>query len=109
VRANYVELVHSRPPEEMAEPERGEGAVTLDAVHRCIRDLPEEQRVALLLVAVEGLSYKEVGSVLNVPVGTVTSRIARARQAVKANMESAAASRLTSPMTACDGGHKNAK
>ncbi|MCC8402467.1 RNA polymerase sigma factor [Paraburkholderia sp. MMS20-SJTN17] len=48
------------------------------AVHR----LPDAQRVVLLLVAVEGLSYSEAADVLQVPIGTVMSRLSRARQAI---------------------------
>lgn len=42
--------------------------------------LPEEQRAVLLLVAVEDLSYAEAAKVLNVPIGTVMSRLSRARE-----------------------------
>jgi len=41
--------------------------------------LPEEQRVVVSLVLVEGLAYKEAAAVLDLPIGTVTSRIARGR------------------------------
>lgn len=41
--------------------------------------LPEEQRLVLLLVTVDGLSYKEAAEVLELPMGTVMSRLARAR------------------------------
>lgn len=44
--------------------------------------LPEPQRAVLSLVAVEGLSYKEAAGVLEVPVGTVMSRLSRAREAL---------------------------
>jgi RNA polymerase sigma-70 factor (ECF subfamily) len=44
--------------------------------------LPEPQRVVLSLVAVEGLSYRETAEVLEVPVGTVMSRLSRAREAL---------------------------
>lgn len=47
-----------------------------------VEALPEEQRSVLLLVAVEGLSYKEAAQVLAVPIGTVMSRLARARLAI---------------------------
>ena len=50
----------------------------LSAVH----DLPEAQRVVMLLVAGEGLSYREAADVLEIPIGTVMSRLARARMAV---------------------------
>jgi RNA polymerase sigma-70 factor (ECF subfamily) len=46
--------------------------------------LPEEQRVAVSLVLVEGLAYKEAAAVLEVPIGTVTSRIARGRATLSA-------------------------
>jgi RNA polymerase sigma-70 factor (ECF subfamily) len=49
------------------------------AVRRLVADLPEDQRAVLMLVAVEGLSYKEAAEVLELPLGTVMSRLARAR------------------------------
>jgi len=52
----------------------------INAVER----LPEAQRVVMLLVAVEGLSYQEAADALEVPIGTVMSRLSRARQAVGA-------------------------
>ncbi len=44
--------------------------------------LPEAQRVVMLLIAVEGLSYAEAAEVLEVPIGTVMSRLSRARQTI---------------------------
>jgi len=49
-----------------------------------VQQLPEAQRVVMLLVAVEGLSYKEAAEVLNVPIGTIMSRLSRARQVIGA-------------------------
>jgi RNA polymerase sigma-70 factor (ECF subfamily) len=49
-----------------------------------VERLPEAQRVVMLLIAVEGLSYQEAAEVLEVPIGTVMSRLSRARQAVGA-------------------------
>lgn len=64
---------------------------TLRDIDRLIRELPEEQRVVLLLVSVEGMSYKEVAEILDVPIGTVMSRLARSRgrlaDALQANEE----------------------
>ncbi|EUC12678.1 RNA polymerase sigma factor [Paraburkholderia hospita] len=53
-------------------------AQIIDAVHR----LPEVQRVVMLLVAVEGLSYQEAADALCVPIGTIMSRLSRARQTI---------------------------
>lgn len=44
--------------------------------------LPEAQRLVMMLIAIEGLSYKEAAEVLSIPVGTVMSRLLRARTAV---------------------------
>jgi RNA polymerase sigma-70 factor, ECF subfamily len=44
-----------------------------------VQALPEAQRVVMILVAVEGLSYREAADALDVPIGTVMSRLARAR------------------------------
>jgi RNA polymerase sigma-70 factor (ECF subfamily) len=59
-----------------------QGRLDLAAVRRRIADLPEEQRAVLLLVSVEGLSYKDAAGVLDIPIGTVMSRLARARLAL---------------------------
>ncbi|WP_312936729.1 sigma-70 family RNA polymerase sigma factor [Pseudomonas sp.] len=49
--------------------------------------LPSEQRALLLLVSVEGLSYKEAAQALEIPIGTVMSRLSRARAALRALTE----------------------
>jgi RNA polymerase sigma-70 factor (ECF subfamily) len=50
--------------------------------------LPEEQRSVLLLVGVEDLSYEQAAQVLEVPIGTVMSRLSRAREKMRHFMES---------------------
>ena len=57
-----------------------EASLTLDAVRRRIAELPEEQRIVLALVTVDGMSYQQAADVLGVPIGTVTSRLSRARK-----------------------------
>lgn len=54
----------------------------LREVERALAGLPPEQRAVLSLVAVEGLSYREAAGVLETPIGTVMSRLARARAAL---------------------------
>jgi RNA polymerase sigma-70 factor, ECF subfamily len=56
-----------------------------DAV-RALASLPEDQQTVLALVSIEGLSYAEAAKVLNVPIGTVMSRLARARRAIAAQV-----------------------
>lgn len=52
-------------------------------IDRALAALPEELRVAVLLRDVQGLEYKEIAAALDVPIGTVESRIFRARQKLK--------------------------
>ncbi len=56
-------------------------------IERALASLVEDQRTALLLVVLEGLTYREVAEVQGVPVGTVMSRLARARAQVKACLD----------------------
>lgn len=56
--------------------------LTLQAVRRGVQRLPPDQRSVLLLVCVEGCSYKETAETLGIPVGTVMSRLSRARLAL---------------------------
>lgn len=51
----------------------------LESVLRAMQALPEEQRTVLMLVCVEELSYRDAAAILDVPVGTIMSRLARAR------------------------------
>ncbi|MDN6886775.1 RNA polymerase sigma factor [Variovorax sp. CAN2819] len=71
----------------LADPGRDQGT-GLD-LQRCLMQLPEEQRAVLLLVTLEDLSYAEVANVLGVPVGTVMSRLSRARTRLQELMEGA--------------------
>ncbi len=57
-----------------------EDHLTLAAVRRAIHDLPEDQRLALVLVTIEGLSYREAAERMAVPLGTLMSRLGRARR-----------------------------
>ncbi|MEZ5647790.1 MAG: RNA polymerase sigma factor [Alphaproteobacteria bacterium] len=57
-----------------------ETALTMVAVHRAVASLSEEHRAILTLIGIEGMAYKEAAEVLDLPIGTVMSRLARARQ-----------------------------
>ena len=58
-------------------------------VERAMARLPDEQRLAVALVLVEGLSYKEAAEVLQIPQGTLTSRLVRGRAALLEQLETA--------------------
>lgn len=53
-----------------------------DAVNRAIEALPEDLKTAIVLRELEGLSYEEIAETMNCPIGTVRSRIFRAREAI---------------------------
>jgi RNA polymerase sigma-70 factor (ECF subfamily) len=56
--------------------------ITLSEVSSAMDKLPDDQRSILALIAVQGMSYKEVAETLSIPMGTVMSRLARARVAL---------------------------
>lgn len=60
--------------------QRVEARAALDIVRRTMAALPEEQRAVLGLCAIDGLSYQEAADILEIPIGTVMSRLARARK-----------------------------
>lgn len=61
-----------------------EAAAELSVIDRGLRTLPDEQREAVLLVMVEGYSYKEAAEIVGCPVGTLNSRLVRGRDALLA-------------------------
>ncbi len=75
-------------PEEAGLSDHGKSAqlpedrMMLASVRAAMAELPQAQQAVLALVAIEGLSYREAADVLDVPVGTVMSRLARAREAL---------------------------
>lgn len=96
VRNAWIDEVRSRgrrgrlfAPEE-AGVDVGDGAseaqVRLLSVQAALATLPEEQRLAVALVLIAGLSYKEAADVLEIPIGTLTSRLARGREALQASL-----------------------
>ncbi|WP_407896832.1 RNA polymerase sigma factor RpoE [Ferrigenium sp. UT5] len=58
----------------------------VEVVNASLQQLPEDLRTALTLREIEGLSYEEIASVMNCPIGTVRSRIFRAREVVATNL-----------------------
>jgi RNA polymerase sigma-70 factor (ECF subfamily) len=76
-------------PEEAGATIGDDGAMAMEhyleaqAVREAMNTLPEEQRLAVALVLVEGFSYREAADMLEVPIGTLTSRLARGRAAIE--------------------------
>jgi RNA polymerase sigma-70 factor (ECF subfamily) len=64
-----------------------EGALLLHRLQAAMNRLPHEQRTVLALVVVEGMNYDQAATVLKLPVGTVRSRLSRARQALREIVE----------------------
>ncbi len=80
------------PIDTVEEGHLGVGATQEDSLRwrdlqRCLDALPEEQRLVIMLVSVEDLSYAEVGQVLGIPIGTVMSRLSRGRERLRVMME----------------------
>lgn len=79
-----LEIVGQIPQEPASDP--GDQLEQLD-LHAAVQALPPEQREAVALVWVEGLSYQEAADLLDLPLGTLTSRLFRARRALIASLE----------------------
>ena len=63
-----------------------------------VEELPENFRMAVLLADVEGFSYKEIAEIMDIPIGTVMSRLHRGRKALEKGLyDFAVANRLTEP------------
>ena len=69
---------------ELAQPARETDTLVLRDLDLAIRRLPPDQREVLLLVALEEMSYHEAAGTLGIPIGTVMSRLARAREKLRA-------------------------
>lgn len=63
-----------------------ESKITFAAMIAALDELPEEQRIAVSLVLIDGQSYRDAAQTLGIPLGTLTSRLARAREALAARV-----------------------
>jgi RNA polymerase sigma-70 factor (ECF subfamily) len=59
-----------------------ESKILREIVRRAMADLPGDQRALLMLICVDGMTYKQTAELLDIAVGTVAPRVARARQAL---------------------------
>lgn len=89
---SYMEESHVESLEGAALPVEGirfdhpEGNVLAHQIIEAVNMLPENQRTVMLLVNVEGFTYAESASILEVPIGTVMSRLSRARMTIGENL-----------------------
>jgi RNA polymerase sigma-70 factor (ECF subfamily) len=68
--------------------ERFDSVELRDALQHCVKTLTPEYRLVVVLVDVEGMSYEEVARVADIPIGTVKSRLARARGQLRKSLQS---------------------
>jgi RNA polymerase sigma-70 factor (ECF subfamily) len=80
---------YGRGARAMAAPPDQDARLELRDLERALDRIPDEQRQVLLLVGMEGMSYDEVARVVGVPIGTIMSRVARGRDALRRSMMSA--------------------
>ena len=83
-RGDYDETVAERV---LVESPSQEEPIHLDDMRRALMALPEERREALLLVGAGGFSYEEAAEICQCPVGTIKSRVGRARATISAMLE----------------------
>src|SRR5438045_8598034 len=91
VHVNRVRATRVNDPLEDEMPELAQRGTQADALlvrdlDRAIARLPADQRAVLLLVTLEEMSYEEVARTLGIPIGTVMSRLSRARETLRARM-----------------------
>lgn len=84
---NNLASTHDLPSQKSLEPNQMQ-SLDLVRLNWALSQLQEEQKSALLLVALEGMSYKETADITGVAVGTVKSRVSRARNALRDLMSS---------------------
>jgi RNA polymerase sigma factor (sigma-70 family) len=99
VHVNKVRSARPTDPLEDEMPELAQRAAQGDSLvvrdlDRAIARLPDEQRAVLLLVTLEEMSYDQVARALGIPIGTVMSRLSRAREKLRAMMLGQAAAKL---------------
>ena len=82
----FDEAVHGIVDEPAERAERLRREASLELLHQTIADLPESMREVIVLHDLERLSYKEIATVVGIPLGTVMSRLARARMRLQQEM-----------------------
>jgi len=76
----YDDMTHDRPDESLDPEALVLQRQAVEKVQRAVQELPADFREVIVLRELEGLSYKEIAAVVGIPIGTVMSRLARARE-----------------------------
>ena len=76
----YDDMTHDRPDESLDPEALVLQQQEVEKVQRAVQELPADFREVIVLRELEGLSYKEIAAVVGIPIGTVMSRLARARE-----------------------------
>jgi len=87
----YDEMADTRPDDRLGPEALLMQRQTVDRVRRAVEQLPVDFREVVVLRELEGLSYKEIAAVVGIPMGTVMSRLARARERLLALLDPASA------------------
>jgi RNA polymerase sigma-70 factor (ECF subfamily) len=83
---NYYASVRSETTDEHDLQRKMYGAALSDDVARALESLPEDFRTAVILCDIEGLTYEEIAEFVDVPIGTVRSRLHRGRKLLQAKL-----------------------
>jgi len=86
----YDDMKHDRPDEGLDPEALVMQQQAVEKVQRAVQELPTDSREVIILRELEGLSYKEIAAVAGTPIGTVMSRLARARERLQAILGPAA-------------------
>ena len=89
--AEFDDTVHDQPDDGLGPEALAMQQQAVENVQRAIQELPVDFREVIVLRELEGLSYKEIAAVAGIPIGTVMSRLARARERLLAILEPSAA------------------
>jgi RNA polymerase sigma-70 factor (ECF subfamily) len=89
--AEYDDTEHDQPDHGLGPEALAMQREAVENVQRAIHELPVDFREVIVLRELEGLSYKEIAAVIGIPIGTVMSRLARARERLLAILEPSAA------------------
>lgn len=87
VRARNSEKLQHHMDQQVDAETQIEDRMTLDKVRLAMDQLPDDQRVIVTMTCLEGVSYKQAAEILDLPIGTVMSRLSRGRRALQKMLE----------------------